>query len=93
MPFIYWSHSRTPWKLMLAKQVSYTCNHSCIFQLPIVAGLVWYHALAFDLCLDTGIALVSYKHCELFFLENSLAFACIQDLDAQRRFFANMWLW
>jgi hypothetical protein len=56
-------------------------------------GLIWYYALAFGLCLDTGIAPVSYRQCELFYLENSMTFSCIDDLDAQRRFYANMWLW
>ncbi|KAK2576827.1 hypothetical protein KPH14_005461 [Odynerus spinipes] len=57
------------------------------------SGRTWYYAICADVQLDTGLMILSFQHCERYYLEEGESMISLQDPEAERRYFTSMWLW
>nr|KAF7425239.1 hypothetical protein H0235_007677 [Vespula pensylvanica] len=57
------------------------------------SGYTWYYAACVDVQLDIGLTVLSYEHCERYYLKEGEHLFSLRDPEAERRYFTSMWLW
>ncbi|KAF7401323.1 hypothetical protein HZH68_007143 [Vespula germanica] len=57
------------------------------------SGYTWYYAACIDVQLDIGLMVLSYEHCERYYLKEGEHLFSLRDPEAERRYFTSMWLW
>ncbi|KAF7398544.1 hypothetical protein HZH66_006441 [Vespula vulgaris] len=57
------------------------------------SGYTWYYAACVDVQLDIGLTVLSYEHCERYYLKEGEHLISLRDPEAERRYFTSMWLW